>query len=107
MMGAGKVYRKEDIIMMGDKPVNAGWGKGGADTYSIWLFKGGGNCHHKWKRKTFMSKEGKGVTPSNPLAPTTSTGKAERAGYRVRNDKRVAMMPKDLPKSGFVNKKGY
>jgi len=107
MMSSQKVYRKEDIIMMGDKPVNAGWGVNGASTYSIWLYKGGGNCHHKWMRQTFASKQGKGVTPSNPLAPTTSTGKAEKAGYRIRNPREVAMMPKDLPKSGFVNKKGY
>jgi len=104
MMAAGKLYRKEDIIQMGSQPVNAGWGEGGAATYSIWLYKGGGNCHHKWVRKTFMSKEGKGLSPGNPLAPTVSTGKAERAGYRVRNPKEVAMMPKDMPKHGFVNK---
>ena len=104
MMGAGKLYRKEDIIQMGSQPVNAGWGEGGANTYSIWLYKGGGNCHHKWMRKTFMSKKGKGVSPGNPLAPTVSTGKAEKDGYRVRNPKEVAMMPKDMPKQGFVNK---
>lgn len=103
MMSSGKVYRKEDIEMMGDKPVNAGWGPKGADTYSIWLYKGGGNCHHKWMRQTFVSKEGKGVTPSNPLAETISTNKAEKAGYRVRNPKEVAMMPKDLPNAGFLN----
>jgi hypothetical protein len=37
MMGANKLYRKEDIINMGSKVVNAGWGPKGADTYSIWL----------------------------------------------------------------------
>jgi hypothetical protein len=55
MVQAGKLYRKEDIIAMGDKIVNKGWGKGGADTYSIWKYKGGGSCHHKWRRKTFKS----------------------------------------------------
>ena len=104
MMSSKKVYRKEDIVMMKNKPVNKGWGpKGNSDTYDIFLYKGGGNCHHKWVRKTFMSKnKGGGVTPSNPLAPTTSTGKAEKAGYRVRNDKKVAMMPKDMPNKGFL-----
>ena len=28
MIDADKVYRKEDIIAMGKKPVNAGFGKG-------------------------------------------------------------------------------
>ena len=36
MVAANKLYRKEDIIAMGDKAVNAGWGLNGASTYSIW-----------------------------------------------------------------------
>jgi hypothetical protein len=35
MMGANKLYRKEDIINMGSKVVNAGWGPRGADTYYL------------------------------------------------------------------------
>jgi bifunctional DNA-binding transcriptional regulator/antitoxin component of YhaV-PrlF toxin-antitoxin module len=46
MMEAKKLYRKEDIARMSTKRVNPGWGKGGADTYDIFLYKGGGNCHH-------------------------------------------------------------
>jgi len=42
MLSANKIYRKEDIIAMGEKPVNAGRGPNGANTYSIWLYKGGG-----------------------------------------------------------------
>ena len=38
MMLANKVYRKEDIINMSSKAVNAGWGPEGASTYSIWLY---------------------------------------------------------------------
>ena len=34
MIRVNKLYRKEDIIAMGKQPVNAGWGLGGADTYS-------------------------------------------------------------------------
>ena len=52
MVSAKKVYRKEDIERMGSQAVNAGFGLGGADTYSIWLYKGGANCHHFWMRKT-------------------------------------------------------
>ncbi len=37
MIRANKLYRKEDIIAMDTQVVNAGWGLGGADTYSIWL----------------------------------------------------------------------
>ena len=33
MMSANKIYRKEDIIQMGSKAVNPGWGANGANTY--------------------------------------------------------------------------
>jgi len=42
MVTAKKIYRKEDIEMMSKQAVNAGWGPRGADTYSIWFYKGGG-----------------------------------------------------------------
>jgi hypothetical protein len=102
MTKANKLYRKEDIIAMENQVVNAGWGAKGADTYSIWLYKGGGACHHKWVRKTYASKLK--VDVNNPNAPQISTGKAERDGYRVRNPKEVAMMPKDMPNQGFLPK---
>jgi hypothetical protein len=40
MVSAKKVYRKEDINAMTSKVVNSGFGKGGSDTYSVWLYKG-------------------------------------------------------------------
>ena len=49
MLSADKIYRKEDIMQMRTKPVNKGWGPKGADTYSIWLYKGGGSCRHFWQ----------------------------------------------------------
>jgi hypothetical protein len=56
MVAAKKIYRKEDIQQMSQKAVNAGWGLSGADTYDIWFYKGGGDCHHFWMRKTYMAK---------------------------------------------------
>jgi len=103
MVGAGKLYRKEDIISMGSKSVNSGWGKDGADTYSIWKYKGGGSCGHKWRRKTFKSVIK--VDVRSPLATTVSTGKADAEGYRVRNDKDVAMKPRDMANNGFLKKR--
>ena len=102
MIRVNKLYRKEDIIAMGKQIVNAGWGLSGADTYDIWLYKGGGGCHHKWKRETyeFTGKGKASVGKSDDI----STGKAEREGYRVRNPKEVSMMPKDMDDNGFVNK---
>tara|TARA_R110002110_G_scaffold312814_1_gene526134 strand:- start:2855 stop:4615 length:1761 start_codon:yes stop_codon:yes gene_type:complete len=99
MVGSNKLYRKEDIIKMGDRPVNKGWGANGAATYSIWLYKGGGDCNHKWLRQTF-----KGKTEGNlkNLAPNISTGKARKDGFNPVNEKEVSMKPKDMPYQGFL-----
>ena len=57
MMGANKLYRKEDIINMGSKVVNAGWGARGADTYSIWLADQH-NCANSLKTNKLEFEEG-------------------------------------------------
>ena len=103
MIGANKLYRKEDIIRMSNQVVNEGWGPEGIDLYSIWLYKGGGDCGHVWRRKTFVAFDEKtGIDPLSPKAKTISTNKAEKAGYRVRNPKLVAIRPKDMPYNGFL-----
>jgi hypothetical protein len=102
MVQFDKLYRKEDIIAMGNRAVNAGWGEGGAATYSIWKYKGGGDCHHKWLRQTF-----KGKTEGN-LAnqdPNISTNRARKDGFNPVNEKEVSMKPKDMPNRGFKNKR--
>ena len=103
MVKAKKIYRKEDIEMMGKKSVNAGWGPSGADTYSIWFYKGGGACHHFWMRKTYM-KKGKGsIDIKSPLAPTISVNKAIKAGFKPeKNSPLVAKRPIDMPNEGFL-----
>ena len=104
MVLANKLYRKEDILRMDKMPVNAGWGKGGANTYSIFKFKGGGGCHHKWRRETYKFTglpKGQG-DPTSGTAETISTNKSEREGHRVRNPKEVSMKPKDMENEGFI-----
>lgn len=56
MIKANKVYRKEDIDLASSKIVNKGFGPKGADTYNIWLYKGGVNCKHFWMRKIYLRK---------------------------------------------------
>ncbi len=102
MISSNKLYRKEDIIAMGSKAVNAGFGVEGADTYSIWEFKGGARCSHKWRRMTFKA-EGKGLDVKNPNAETISTNKARKEGYRVSNEQRVSVEPRNMPNQGFKN----
>ena len=55
MISADKLYRKRDIINMGSKAVNPGFGPRGADTYSIWDYKGGGACYHFWLREVYQA----------------------------------------------------
>ncbi len=105
MVSAKKIYRKEDILAMGGKAVNAGWGLNGADTYSIWLYKGGGDCHHFWMRKTYKAKTAK-TKPDvgNPNAEV-SVNKAKKEGFKPEvNAKEVSKRPVDMPNNGFVNK---
>ncbi len=104
MMSANKVYRKEDIIRMGSMGVNKGWGLKGADNYSIWHFKGGGNCHHRWYRRIYIQA---GAKPSS-ADKVISTTKARSQGFKPEvNDQEVPVAPKRMDKNGFVNKKGY
>jgi len=104
MIAAKKIYRKEDIELMSTRAVNPGWGPKGADTYSIWLYKGGGNCHHYWMRKTYMfTLDSKRIDVKSPLAPTISVNEAKRKGFKPEvNDKLVAKRPIDMPNEGFL-----
>jgi len=95
MVGAKKVYRKEDIVAMGNKAVNSGFGKGGADTYSIWLYKGGARCNHKWFRKTYQIKDGK--------KSQITSGQAKSKGFKMpKNAQKVPVAPKDMKYKGYT-----
>jgi hypothetical protein len=105
MLKANKLYRKEDILQLSNKAVNKGFGKDGADTYSIWLYKGGGllsgnfpggTCKHKWNRVIYL-KKGKSVDVNSPLAKTISTSKARQQGFKIKtNDSKVSIAPHDM-----------
>ena len=102
MVKANKIYRKEDIIKMETQVVNKGWGPKGADTYSIWLYKGGGNCHHRWNKQVYAVFEGTGL---NITANTKKLAQAKAAkfGYVVTNPSLVATRPIDIPNThGFL-----
>ena len=97
MISAKKVYRKEDIIEMGKKPVNPGFGKGGSDTYSIWLWKGGARCNHRWTRRLYARKEGRS------LGEAISTTQAIRRGFKPEtNAKKVSIAPKNMKYAGYT-----
>ena len=103
MMSAKKVYRKEDLLALTNKPVNKGWGpKGRSATYSIWLFKGGGNCHHYFKRivyKTSLRNAKSNIKSSQIISDV----KAISEGFTLRrNSGLVAKAPKRMKNNGFL-----
>jgi hypothetical protein len=106
MVKAKKIYRKEDILKMNSVSLNYGWAPKGKqqEGYSIWLYKGGGNCHHFWMRKTYMKKGlTGGIDINSPLAPKVSVAEAIRKGFRPqKNDPLVGTKPKNMPNQGFL-----
>ena len=101
MTQANKVYRKEDIIRMESEAVNKGFGARGADNYSIWLYKGGGACHHKWVRETYLRKS----DANSPLAKKFTPAQTRKLGeIAPTNDQRVYTRPIDMPNKGFLPK---
>jgi len=78
MMQANKIYRREDIDLMGEKNVNPGFGMHPEPNkpYSIWKHKGGGllsatftggTCKHYWEKLTYK-KKGIKIDPKSPIA---------------------------------------
>ena len=102
MIRANKLYRKEDIIKMGSQPVNAGFGIDGASTYSIWLYKGGANCHHRWNKRVYATFEGQAIDVNT--AKQIAGRKAEKLGYVVKNPSLVSQRPIDMPNQGYYRK---
>ena len=97
MVSAKKIYRKEDIVALTNKPVNAGFGVKGAATYSIWLYKGGARCYHKWFRKTYMLTEG------IKKRTEVTTKEARSKGFRAPvNEQLVPVAPNDMQYKGFT-----
>ena len=101
MIEANKVYRKEDIVRMESEAVNKGFGAKGADNYSIWLYKGGGACYHKWVRETYLRKS----DINSPLAKKFTPSQTRKQGeIAPTNNKLVYTRPIDMPNKGFLPK---
>jgi hypothetical protein len=102
MIKANKLYRKEDIIRMGEKPnTNPGFGPRGADRYDIFLYKGGGACHHFWTRETYK----RFTDPRRRGAEQITPSQARRQGEILPTvNKLVYTAPIDMPNKGFLPK---
>ena len=99
-----RVYRKEDIIRMGSEAVNPGLGINGAPKYSIWLYKGGANCHHRWNKRVYATLSGKALDINSKEVKQIAGAKAAKLGYIVKNPSLVSQRPIDMPNQGYYRK---
>jgi hypothetical protein len=111
---SGKVYRKEDINQMSFSGVNGQFSPKGRSTYSIFKYKGGAYCHHKWQRLIYMRKRSGGkflpksqtealendkrVAPSQASAAGVPQSKINPKDYDIANTR-----PIDTPTRGKLN----
>jgi hypothetical protein len=104
LIGAKRVYRKEDVEALSSK----GGAEAQGERYSVWLYKGGANCHHRWERRIYrkkLTKEGK-IYGGGSLNGTDiiNVNQAIRMGFRPeKNDPLVAIAPIETPTKGYKN----
>ena len=104
MLKANKVYRKEDILAFNSIELNPWFGGsiGEGETkvpkpYSIWLYKGGPRCNHRWTRKLYARKGGRS------LGEAISTTQAIKRGFRPQaNNRLVSIAPRNMEYAGYT-----
>lgn len=103
----GISYRFEDINQMSADGINKEFAERGKSKYSIWLYKGGCYCHHKFIRQVWFRKRekgrflpNKGLKNDNDVTNETPIGQGLRnaSGWRKANTR-----PIDMPNRGKVN----
>lgn len=103
LLNAARVYRKEDIEQLS----SAGGAEAQGQPYSVWLYKGGANCHHRWERRVYrkkLTKDGK-IWGGGTLNGTDiiNVNEAVRQGFKLpKNAKAVAIAPIESDYSGYT-----
>lgn len=101
MLNANKVYRKEDIELAGTKVVNAGLGLKGADTYNIWLYKGGVNCKHFWMRKIYLRKNNSSLSVNEARKMILELDPKDRAKAKWQENETLVAQPAQASNNFF------
>jgi hypothetical protein len=102
LVNAKRVYRMEDIQALSSR----GGAEAQGEPYSVWLFKGGANCYHRWERRIYrkkLTKEGN-IYGGGALNGTEiiNVNQAIRMGFRpMQNDPNVAIAPIETPTRGY------
>lgn len=101
---AGKIFSQSDIDKM-DR-LNSQFAKSGESSYSIFKYKGGKNCKHRWEKlSVFENTEGQRIViagqPTNRTQDKATTPWAnlskERHMFSIDEDKRVVTGPLMIP----------
>ncbi len=105
----GVSYRYEDIVQMSKDGINGEFAPEGKSKYSIWEWKGGVYCHHKWLRQVFKRKRNAsgqflpndGIKNDTEVSPNTrGTGITNPRGWRKSSTPTI-----DLPNRGSLKNK--
>lgn len=99
MVNLNRFYTFDEINQLSSSDPNPGFGLEGADNYSIWRYKGGPNCKHKWQ-KFYINAEGVASNkgPAVGIAGQTPYSMPNR-GYAFSQveDKREIVGPVAIP----------
>jgi len=104
VMSAKLVYRKEDIDKASQSVVQAKMGPNGANTYDIFLYKGGVNCQHFWQRQIYLRRNNKKISVNEARRRILELDPSDRADFRLPvNNKKVAQQPNDMKNGGRLS----
>ena len=109
LFNAKKIYRKEDIQSMDNVAVNPQFSGNKSGKYSIWLYKGGPNCYHKWTRVVYFRKRNPDGTfmPNQGLAndKRVSESNARSQGFKPADIGKAGIAPRDMENQGYKTAK--
>ena len=88
MVSRDLFYSREDLVALSNVACNPGFGRGGANEYSIWKFKGGPNCKHAFRKYTVVATEN-----SNSPHIINEGWAPDRPGRK----------PEDMANSGYIS----
>ena len=103
MVGANRLYTKENLVNANSQVVNKGFGHYGTEKYNIFLYKGGPQCRHFFVRRIFKTSL---RNAKQPIKDSQIIGytKAVSEGFTAeKNDKLVAIAPQRMKNNGYYN----
>lgn len=89
VISSSKVYREEDLNF--NSVYNEDFAPKGKNSYNVFLYKGGVNCKHWWKRIIFLKKDNKKISVNEAKKLVLQLDPEDRKDERLeKNDPKVA-----------------